>query len=158
MCLDRRIPLNDMRDIINLIPKEGKIVYKVVGVATGKYYPLVSNTKTPFGVGSYAADTSETLLTGWGGNYKAGFHFFQVREGAEKLLNLVRERFENTKKNRRVHADMRNKNELVRSRYKIIECRIKKSWVTAMGIDGVDGEDITVVTKKAIFPNPKDTL
>jgi hypothetical protein len=156
MCLNRRFSFKDQGDLINLIPKEGKIVYKVVGVAKGKYYPIVSNTRTPFRVGIDSADTSEPLETEWNQRYKAGFHFFQIKKEADELLSLIRRRFKLQKTNKTVRSNMRKANELVRNEYKVIECRIKKSWVTAVGVDGVDSDSITIVTNKAIFPDPKD--
>ena len=156
MCLSRKFALDDLRDLLNLIPKEGRVVYKIVGVARGKYYPVAINTRTPFKVGSDSADTHESVLSLYGEKYKAGFHFFQIKEEAEETLRLVRRRSKDTKANKSVRANMREANELLRKEYKVIECRIKKSWVTAIGVDGIDGEDITIVTKKAIFPDPKD--
>ncbi len=45
--------------------------------------------------------------------------------------------------------------ELIHEKYVLIECLIKKSWVTTIGTDGGAQEAITIVTKKAIFPEVK---
>ena len=156
MCLAIKFSPEDLRDLTNLIPKEGKIVYKVVGVARGKYYPLASNTRIPFGVGPDSVNTSESLDIEWGQRYKAGFHFFQIKKEAEALLGLIRRRFKIQEENKNIRSNMRKANELIRNEYKVIECKIKKSWVTSVGVDGVDSDSVAIVTNKAIFPDPKD--
>jgi hypothetical protein len=156
MCLTTKFSLEGLKELLDLIPKEGKVVYKVVGVARGKYYPVAVKTRTPFKVGSDSADTHEPIITSYGHKYKAGFHFFQIKKEAEETLQLIRYRTKNIKRNKIVRSNMREANELIRKEYKVIECRIKRSWVTAVGLDGADSDSVTIVAKKAIFPDPKD--
>ena len=56
---------------------------------------------------------------------------------------------------RELEENFRQKDEIIRTEFKVIPCRIKKSWITAIGLDGREDSQVTVVTKKAIFPDPK---
>ena len=154
MCMDRRIPAKDAKQIIGLIPKEGKTVYKIVGVVDGKYHPVSIHTREPFGVGAIKADTSVKIHT-WDNEYKSGFHFFQTKVDAVGSLDYLNERLADRQMREKIKSNMDDMKEIVHDKYAVIECIVKKSWVTAIGVDGGSQEAITVVAKKAIFPEVK---
>ena len=105
----------------------------------GKYYPIWQNNEIPFKTGIDEAIITKKIQTcTWINScyliYKSGFHFWTNKEDAEKYKEWQECWHFNS--------------------YKVIECTIKKSWITAMGKNEIDvnlyGQ--TVVTNKAIFP------
>ena len=135
MCLATINSKEEIDEFKKTIPPEGITVYKVVNVYKEKYYPLFLYTSIPFRSGLNKANTTQKIRTDrWlkYGFYQAGFHFFINKEDAEKF------------------------NKWHGFHYEVIECIIKKEWITSMGMNKI-GEEIeeygqTVVTNKAIFP------
>ena len=165
MCLYKRITPKEQKKIKDEITRDGIKVYKVVCVLTeeqandkadgcftpnkgeGYYSPygmLVNkdnSTHVPYKNGIDIADDTELIcITEIDRNriftYKAGFHFFKDRDVAVRL----KEQFD-----RQGRLD-----------YQIIECTVKKSWITQIGYEGIEypkyTKEIVFVTKKAIFP------
>jgi len=145
MCLATINSKEEIDEFKKTIPPEGITVYKVVNVYKEKYYPLFLYTSIPFRSGLNKANTTQKIRTDrWlkydnyiyqaydNYIYQAGFHFFTNKEDAERY------------------------NKWHGLHYKVIKCKIKKSWITSVGMNKI-GEEIeeygqTVVTNKAIFP------
>lgn len=148
MCLDTRLPSKEKNEITKDITKNGLTVYKVVRTINGRYYPLFNNIDMPFEEGTMEADTTAVITIGqWVevGKYKSGFHFWLNKKDAttvaEKILIKqkengyeLREQFRNTE-------------------ITIIQCIVKKSWITLFGMDTTNNISAeALVAKKAIFP------
>lgn len=161
MCMATLFSKEDIKKMIDKVkPRKGVTVYKIVGVSDEGYHPTDYNTNQLFKVGVNEADTSVYIRTdGRGGMgeseqpYRAGFHFYQGEREAEEALKFVRK---NIKENRAyISAHLALWKNVLRDNYVVIACHIKKSWITTIGVDGVNGDSVTIVTKKAIFPDPK---
>lgn len=78
--------------------------------------------------------------------YQAGFHFFLKKEDAEEYKKWL----------------VKGGWQFLNSNTKVIECKIKKSWITATGKNILQIDYTgphygkTIVTKKAIFPEYKE--
>lgn len=161
MCMAKLFPKEYIQRMISKVkPRKGMTVYKIVGVSDEGYHPTDFNTKLIFKVGVNEADTSIEIFTdgrSMGESnqlYKSGFHFYQGKEEAERALIFVHE---NIKENRtHVKAHLALYGNVLRDNYVVISCHIKKSWITAIGVDGIEGEQVTIIARKAIFPNPKE--
>lgn len=150
MCLRTNVSPKVRKELLKNITKDGMKVYKVVGAAFGKYYPLIKNKHMAFAKGQMKADDSVKIDFSdhlWGSRnstYDSGFHFFTNRGTAESLLREIKK--------------LRKTNSLnpsyTRKKCKIIECIVKKSWITKIGPDGITNKSngMTIVAKKAIFP------
>ncbi len=158
MCMTALFPKKDIRKLINKVkPRKGKTVYKIVGVSDEGYHPTDFDTLRLFKVGVNEADTSVWISTDGlrydaaGHVYKSGFHFYQGKKEADEALVFV---LKNIKDNRSyVKAHLALHDNVLRDNYVVIACHIKKSWITTIGVDGVNGDSVTIVTKKAIFPD-----
>lgn len=149
MCLNSFLPKEEQKKIKDRIKKGGRKVYKVVGIRNGKYYPLCQNIEIAYKEGANEAQTTERLypLHYSTGRYNSGYHFWDSRETAEDLLDFLLE------------LDCRNglNSSVFQGEYKIIECIVKKSWITTIGMDSKCRDagyysGICIVAKKAIFP------
>ena len=153
MCLNTKHTNQRKKFLTSDIDRKGLKVYKIVArhTASGKDYPLFSiiNTITrrkPYKEGLNEANTSRILDAGMGWNsfqYVSGFHFYREQKAATEMIKYI----------------VGMKRDIVRRNYelKIVECIIKKSWITAVGTeDGILGieEQTVIVSKKAIFPEP----
>ncbi len=170
MCLYKRMPPKQQKEIKDEITREGIKVYKVVLVPAERssstagrvrkmayyspYGKIVSNDRMyylPYEDGVNIANEDITLNIMSNGTivegkktYKSGFHFLKDREVAERLKTSF------------IGGDSWWEVE-------IIECTIKKSWITNIGYEKKPQdkkiatlgytEEMVFVTKKAIFPN-----
>jgi len=137
MCLIKIDSKEEINEFKKTIPTEGITVYKVARERKGKYYPVFSHAQFPFKSGLNKADTTEKIIAGWWNNhinYQAGFHFWINKIDAE--------------------IDKKDFKEGFYFSFKIIECKIKKSWITSVGMNKINDYLLgkTVVTNKAIFP------
>lgn len=148
MCLTILDGEKKRNKIKNSIPEEGLKVYKLVGVKYGKYFPILMHDIGVFTEGVNKAITSGRLYSfNQNRHYVAGFHFWMSRKSAEKYLEKIMRL--------KVAGSLNPK--MIHELYEIIECIVKKSWVTATGKDGQDGyKRNALVAKKAIFPKFKE--
>ena len=72
------------------------------------------------------------------------------------MNHILHERLDNSEKLEDIKAGLKSMDELLHIEYRLIECVVKKSWIKTVGLDGGDAQVETIVTTKAIFPNPKD--
>lgn len=139
MCLETADRKEITDKIKKSIGKDGIKVYKVVQLHSSKRYPLYQRTQTPFEVGINEAFITTRIKLGsyHAETYQSGFHFWLKRKDAKDGLR---------------GSD--------RIRLKIIECIVKKSWITATGMNEMYYDTIekkmmlgkTIVASKAIFP------
>ena len=145
MCLETVDDPKTINEFKKTIPSKGITVYKVVFVGNGKYYPMHEYRLIPFKQGLDEAITTEKIRTHiWTDNYityQAGFHFFTNKKDAEKYKKYVESNH---------FKDCPD--------FAIIECVIKKSWITTVGKNSIcfNSYGQTVVTNKAIFPEFKE--
>lgn len=143
MCLET-VDKKEVTDKIKkLIGKNGIKVYKMVAKSISRYYPLYQNTHIPFGAGRSEAFITTRIKSGKDRreDYQAGYHFWFKKEDAEKC---------------KMRAN--------RCCLKVIECTVKKSWITATGMNEMHYDTTekkrvfgkTIVAKKAIFPEFKE--
>ncbi len=159
MCLDKKMSLEERKEITSLIGRKGIIVYKVVGFNGKKcYYPPAKNTTIPYkdGLNEAIAEHVPTNIdiTNY---YWAGFHFFAKKRAAIQYLEYLEDLVENHYKE--VSQSSKIDKEIFYKKYKVIKCIIKKSWVMMVGkqVAGTNGRLQTViVSKKAIFPEFKE--
>lgn len=149
MCLEAKICPRDRKKIIDRIHRGGITVYKVVAFNDERYYPPARHTRTSYKDGVNYAIECKLVKMGWGKpDYTPGFHFFMSKKAAEGYLTylewIISDNFHVT--SRAVVED----GEILHQRYKVIECNVKKTWITTIGKE--DG-DIVIVAKKAIFPD-----
>jgi hypothetical protein len=142
MCLEHRLPKNKANKIIDKIPPEGIKVYKIVKCGSVHYHPIHRYEFGPYNEGVNKAQTKQ--ISAWEGEkYMAGFHFYMNEKNAKYILN-------------------KEWGDSVYT-FKLIECIVKKSWITAIGHEVVfktvhgDFDDVyltttVIVAKKAIFP------
>jgi len=133
MCLDTKYKEKSIEKYVEkYADKRGYIiVYKIVAISKyDGYKAAVKICRYNSGI-----NVATGGLIGWSNIlYQAGFHFYTTERRARVSLQRRGSPWE---------------------RAKLIRCRIHKSWITAMGRDGYVGGE-TVVTKKAIFPSPKN--
>lgn len=144
MCLTALDSAKERKEIKDSIGKDGMKVYKVVGIKDGRYYPVIRQIHTPYSEGVGEADTSGTVgVASKNEYYQSGFHFWVTSESAKKYLKKIKD----LKRKWKLNPDV------FQGPYKVIECVVKKSWITATGEDGLNCElKAVVVTSKAIFP------
>lgn len=157
MCLQKKKTLEQIKKFISEIPvKKGIKVYKVVGVEKKEYFPPVANTKISYKTGSN--DAIQVPLGTYDNRneeYDAGFHFFVSRDAAETYLNYMENIVVIGYEGAALAA--KDRGEIFYKKYQVIECIVKKSWITMIGVQpaksGFDAPERTVVVaKKAIFP------
>lgn len=149
MCLKRILSKKKKKKIIDKIDGKGITVYKVVEAKEGKYYPpfLAFNHQCPYEDGLNEARSSKIYsirsskiysIRGIQFMYNAGFHFFKTKAGAKRLKNRLGKY----------------------GSHKVVECTVKKSWITAIGTeqgydkDGgwtAEDKEVIIVAKKAMF-------
>lgn len=157
MCLTKVFKNLKIKDKIG---KEGLKVYKVVVVRSGKYYPPYKNTRKSYAEGINKAEMSaidfpvflygekasaegikNRVIWGSGGKYQAGFHFLLSKRKAQTLFKRMSSFYNEFK-------------------FEMIECIVKKEWITTVGTEEVykiyDNKVYAtiIVAKKAIFPKP----
>lgn len=143
MCLeivDEREVRDNFKDSI---PEEGLTVYKVARnmpyeCGERQYYPLFQHMYIPYKTGLHEANTTEYVQTNYNmNNYQAGFHFWFRKIDAEKYKKYL--------------CDA---GDFVIGDLEIIECKIKKEWITATGMNTLGKMDNAkaIVANKAIFP------
>ncbi len=153
MCLRNKIDKTELQEFKNTIPKDGLVVYKIVGIGRGDFFPVHINTREPYKVGLEEADTSHEIeLYDDESLYRSGFHFYVEMKDAKNDLLHIRGMLKDDLAWMRKHARQLKKQ--LRKNYTIIECVVKKSWITNKGKDGCRYLKTfdTVVAKKAIFP------
>ena len=144
MCLRALTKKKDVKKLLKDVGREGLKVYKVAMLSVDE-----DHYRAPYEYVRYEDGLNEARVAKMSGFssrtpvYYSGFHFFKTRAAANRL---------------RLHMqDGREK-----ERYRVIECIVKKSWVTDMGVEigyDNDGEintektEFVIVAKKAIFPN-----
>lgn len=151
MCLKSISKPERRKEFIKKIGKEGLKVYKIVGVTNGEYHPVIMHIMAAYKTGVNEADTTTSIpINGYceSERYQAGYHFWLERKSAQKYLDDLYRLIKND----------RLKKGVFRGPYELIECIVKKSWITAMGEDETDTWDReeSLVSKNAIFPDPKE--
>lgn len=144
MCLKLLNSERKTKELKDSIPPEGLKVYKVVCKRNNEDYPLYQNMFTPFVKGRNKADTTDmiTMTSLHNVSYQAGFHFWLNKKDAKEHKKVLTEK----------------EPYYIAGRIAIIECMIKKSWITDTGENEIfvnRNEKMmgkTVVTDKAIFP------
>lgn len=142
MCLNYKYSNKRKKNFVKDIPKEGLKVYKVVRINEKGAF------SSPCFVSEYQpginVDEKEcTIDNGTGLRYKSGFHFFKIKKQAKVMLKWCLEECD--------------------SKYELIECIVKKSWITDVGeenrwgyMDKKEKYQVTIiVANKAIFPEKK---
>ena len=149
MCLKENKSPEDRKELLKDVTRDGMTVYKIAGVRDGRYYPLCMNKDETYGEGLVDADTSQRISYFYcNGYYQSGFHFFMNKDVAKKLMRTIRRYY----KKKKLPANF------FQGKYKIIECIVKKSWITKIGPDQMTNTEtdsdteLVVVAKKAIFP------
>jgi len=144
MCLSYTLKDNDKQEILDSMSDDDYInVYKIVEI----HYQKIGSSedfsfdymspylKYWFEEGLNVIKAHDKLLSADifpGDMYKAGFHFFAKKEDAENFTARCRLSF-------------------IRPII-IIEVKIKKSWITEIGMDGLRSGQLTYVTNRAEFP------
>lgn len=144
MCLKKTNSLDKTKKFKDAIGRNGIKVYKVVHIGCNVYYPLHQKTSIFFKEGKDIANTDKKIYAyGSDSDYQAGFHFWINKTSAKKHLR----RLNYNRKHDTLSWIMSQ------GPFKVIECVVKKSWITATGEDGLSCElKAVVVTSKAIFP------
>lgn len=153
MCLDSKWTKKEIKEITDEIGKDGITVYKVVGVTKKGYYPPASHTSTRYKNGLNEAIQSKVELSRQPENhYQAGFHFYQTEKDAKMFLGHLEDLVINSYYE--VSREVDGCHEVFRKKYKVIECTVKKSWITMMGRQASSRLTmaVVIVAKKAIFP------
>jgi hypothetical protein len=170
MCLSTVMTDKEMKKEVATIPREGIVVYKMVQVGKevymtvikngvknlvvdNRYYPVFfGNDPYKEGVNKACTEhkpwtshqTQTDIIDGVkyirNVTYESGFHFYKTKSAAKSHLKGL------TECNTRDYCHPC-------SRYTVIECIVKKSWITAIGTENIlkQSEDV-IVAKKAIFP------
>lgn len=137
MCLDNFIKLKKKTKIMDSIPEEGMVVYKVVNVDLPNrlYNPIYALGEYIEGI--QEASISEMVST-HGVRYRSGFHFYRDKRDAQGLMKIIG------------------------GKVKIIECIVKKEWISQIGTEIsfsssffwnlFHWNSIVIVANKAIFP------
>jgi len=153
MCLSVLLNNKEKKEILDSIKKEGLKVYKIVNLRENKFHPISRHMDVPYDEGNNEANTVEILsVGGWGQKkYNSGFHFFKELIDAEKYLKTFDE-IVKYHKMKYSTADYPN--------FKLIECMVKKSWITAIGKEALPILAINPLVKKSLFlsrsSNPYD--
>jgi outer membrane receptor for ferric coprogen and ferric-rhodotorulic acid len=140
MCIEYKLTTDKKKKILDKIGREGIKVYKIVRHGDWGHYPIYRNKQTPYEEGVNTAQRIQ--IVSWDAvSYMSGFHFYMNKYAAKMTLKYEWEDMDDG------------------YQYKIIECIVKKSWVTTIGEEYIfndDGryQDLTqvIITKKAIFP------
>jgi len=124
--------------IKDTIPEDSLKVYKVVEIKDGKYHPVFQHTGVPFEKGMNEAKTYSPVVPFQGGVYQAGFHFWLTKKTAKECRIFLSKK--------------------MLSKFAIIECEIKKEWITTIGTNAIHCflTRRTIVTDRAIFPAFKE--
>ena len=142
MCLASVSDIEVKKKIKSTIPKEGMKVYKIVGVRDGKYYQLFRDKRAWYEEGTNTAHIEKIHASSYY-KYDTGFHFFTSKEVADNYAAHISH----------LHKRGELNPSLFQGKYAVIECIVKKSWVTEMGMQWIKGISRRVlVAKKAIFP------
>lgn len=154
MCLHNKMTPEERKKIKDGIGREGIKVYKVVGISKGKYYPPAKKTKIPYEEGlDEAVQIRVRTDADHRNNYLSGFHFFMSKNVAEIYFAYVENLV--TENHQRTSLNAIKEGETFRKKFTVIECIVKKSWITMIG-EQLPGENFrkrsVVVSKKAIFP------
>lgn len=153
MCLDNKLSQKDRKIITDQIGQDGITVYKVVAVTSKGHYPPASHTLIPYDDGLNEAIQTQ-INVGDGKEqsfYQTGFHFFQTKKEAEGYLEYMEDLVINHYEELVRWID---KGETFHKKYKVIECKIKKSWITMIGRQANTHSSMAtvIVAKKAVFP------
>ena len=147
MCLkfkcDRKTRIEKLKDV----GREGVKVYKVVAdsISYQEYSAPYQWIKYHNGINHASCHKLHLSNIGLTGTYQSGFHFFLRRKDAEGLKRYFELSQSSTRRMTR-----------------IIECIVKKSWITDIGFEVayddngyIDIQNATevIVAKKAIFPD-----
>lgn len=131
MCLHK---ITSKKAVKDTVTKDGLKVYKIVEIQDNKCFAAFRYNGIPYKEGINIARTTIKISTKDSKYYQSGFHFFKTKEEAKDRLE---------------HTPLNNN-------LKVIICTIKKSWITAVGVEKYYGTDshekIVIVAKKAIFP------
>jgi len=128
MCLHRKFIGKEKKNFFKNLPDEEYItVYKVVRKEGGKYFPMYYKQ---------------------GGCFEAG-----VNQDKQKWYRFIL-----TEKSQFYRAGFHFYVDLSSTKHEkyVLECKIKKEWITAVGYDFRD-QHLTVITGKAIFPEEGET-
>lgn len=146
MCLNRLLPIKEQQRILDKIDKKGLKVYKVVWVNGEGHFPAYktrANKNSKEFNGTMEATQVKLLCSNAMDEYFSGFHFFKTKAAANRLRNNVG-----------------------KGHHKVIECHVKKSWITEIGTESgrksgdgdgwyrldINKQETVIVAKKAIFP------
>jgi len=157
MCLNTLNTKKQINEFKKQMPRTGLTVYKMVRIKDDQYYPIYRKLTTPYeeGVNEAQIEPIKTIgyqRTGAGSwtemkrhGYQSGFHSWIKEEDAIRFKkNQVTEEYQHM--------------------YVIVECIVRKSWVTAVGMNEAYYDKIkqktisreTVVTNKIIMPKFKE--
>ena len=136
MCLNSVKSDTILNKIKDTIPEDGLKVYKVVEVKDDKYHPLYQNRYISFAEGENRAYTRLNIMAFTMEYYRSGFHFWLKKEDANRNCTILCRTYRyNFKK------------------FKVIECIVKKEWITAVGKNTLcENLRTAIVACKAIFP------
>lgn len=154
MCLDSKMIVKERKEVTDEIGDDGISVYKVVGIDDEGYYPPVKYTKTPYANGiNEAVKTQLNISHKHRDHYQTGFHFYMTREIACQYLKYME--YLVADHHNSVLEQSEKDGERFHLKYKVIECKVKKSWITMVGrkVSRQWGQpEVVIVAKKAIFP------
>ena len=129
-------------------------VYKVVGVEDNIYYPVCQDTRIPYDIGVSKADTTRDCEDSRERRYSSGYHFFYEKSRANEVLEHIKKWDSDPKKRAASEKKLNDDGEVLRDEYKVVKCKVKRSWIADIGTQERKIM-ITLVTKKAIFPDPR---
>lgn len=165
MCLRKILPLEDREKFINDIGEDGITVYKVVAIEKDGYYPVAKKTKTGYKDGLNEAIVSTISIDMSFNSYDAGFHFYLSKEEAEAYFQYLHDLVDDDGWYQHVLYIAKDEGETVHKQYRLVECIVKKEWITMIGQEssglnlsvgntrwGKDDSATVIVSEKAIFP------
>lgn len=139
MCLESVDKIKVQNKIKNTFPEGEFVVYKLVEVKSNGYYPSFRASFGKYKEGMNSAHIIGVIFIN-NDMYIPGFHFWITKKAAEKNKEHM-EKY--------AYSD---------EKYVVIECKIKKEWITTTGQNDTscDQPARAIVTDKAIFPAYKE--
>ena len=156
MCLRNIMPKKERKKILDKIDRKGLTVYKVVITKLDKkHYPMYINSPMYYSESDIlpyqGIMKAKIIKIGqmFGPYYNSGFHFFKTKAAALRLLKYM--------KHKKLEQNNKDANAV---KYELLECIVKKSWISMIGTEIgfkngniiVIKKEIVIVAKKAIFP------
>ena len=142
MCLRNKLTNKEQKKILDKIDRKGIKVYKVVVEALKGEHPQSQRRwegyKSPYtnvGMTIYedginvAKQQKINTLADYNETYTSGFHFYKSKSAAEKTAYRFNLRLENLSKS--------NFGLILGHQYTVVECIVKKSWITTIGEEQV---------------------